>query len=93
MQPNQKTEIKPDDKGRISLSKFVPKGTTCFHVFVDKNGRVIIEPYAEVPAQELWLYNNKEALEKVKRGLRDSAANRTESLGDFTQYIDDDECD
>ena len=43
-----------------------------------RNARVqlLIQPVVEIPTSELWLFENKEALEGVKRGLNDVAEGR-----------------
>ena len=39
-----------------------------------------MHPVAEIPASELWLFQNKEAIESVKRGLKDAAEGRISKL-------------
>ena len=43
-----------------------------------RNERVqlLIQPVVEIPTSELWLFENKEALEGVKRRLKDAAEGR-----------------
>ena len=81
--------LKPDAKGRITLGKLA-KGVSSFHVKIDKFKRIVLEPYAEIPLREKWLYDNKKALQDVKTGLKEAAKNKTKSLGDFSQFADDD---
>ena len=38
--------------------------------------QLLIQPVVEIPTSELWLFENKEALEGVKRGLNDVAEGR-----------------
>jgi len=38
------------------------------------------KPVVEIPASELWLFENKEALEGVKKGLKDVAEGRVSKL-------------
>ena len=47
-----------------------------------RNARVqlLIQPVVEIPTSELWLFENKEALEGVKRGLKDVAEGRVSKL-------------
>jgi hypothetical protein len=81
--------LRPDAKGRITLGAYA-KGISSFRVHQEKDGRIVLEPYAEIPARERWLFENPEALASVKRGIEDAAAGRTHYLGDFSQYADDD---
>lgn len=79
--------LRPDSKGRVALGGLA-KGVSSFHVSIDGD-RIILEPYAEIPAREKWLFENKSALASVKRGLAQSAARRTENRGSFAKHVDD----
>lgn len=81
--------VKPDSKGRITLGKWV-EGVSSFAIKKGRNNCIILEPYAEIPASEKWVYENRETLGKLKRGIQDAAEGRVSSLGDFTQYVEDD---
>ena len=48
-----------------------------------ENDRIILEPMVEIPAREVWLYENKTALEKVKKGLSQKG---TIKQGSFSKY-------
>lgn len=82
--------LRPDSKGRIALGALA-KGVSSFRVHKEEGGRLVLEPFAEIPLREQWLYNNPQALEAVRQGLKDSAAGRIFDLGDFTQYANDEE--
>lgn len=41
------------------------------------------------PVNEQWLFNNKAALNKVKKGLEDAAAGRLVDMGSFASYADE----
>ncbi|MBX9806008.1 MAG: hypothetical protein K2Y18_09715 [Alphaproteobacteria bacterium] len=82
--------LKPDAKGRICLGSLA-EGISSYHLTYDKvSGRIILEPYAEVPLQEVWLFHNKEALRSVREGLKQSENGKVHDAGDFSQYIDED---
>ena len=70
------TRLSPDTKGRVTLGKFA-KGVSSFRMNMDNEGRILLEPYVEIPAKEQWLFRNRAALARVKRGLNDSAAGKT----------------
>lgn len=66
-----KKMVRPDSKGRITLGRLA-QGVSGFSVIKDENNRLILEPYAEIPAREKWLFdNNKSDLEKVKEDAKD----------------------
>lgn len=81
---------RPDSKGRVTLGRLA-KGISSFSVKKDKNNRIILEPYIEVPLKEKWLFNNKAALKKVQQGIKDAGLNHVFEKGSFTKYIDEDE--
>jgi hypothetical protein len=78
--------VRPDSKGRITLGKLA-RGVSSFGVAVESSGRIVLEPFVEVPALERWLFENPEALKRVRRGLADSEGGRTASLGSFSQHL------
>jgi hypothetical protein len=80
--------LRPDSKGRIALGALA-KGVSSFRVHQEAGGRLVLEPYAEIPAREAWLYKNPEALAMVEQGLRESAEGKTVRMGSFAQYLDD----
>jgi hypothetical protein len=46
----------------------------------------VLEPFVEIPAEERWLWENKEALESVKRGIADAKAGRLTKMS-FKKYL------
>ncbi len=58
--------IRPDSKGRLNLGEIV-KGVSSFHVTIEKNGRIVLEPYAEIPFEDKWIFDNKDLMEKIKQ--------------------------
>jgi hypothetical protein len=47
------------------------------------------DPIKDHEFAETWLFENKEALASVKRGLADSAAGRTKDIGSFAAHADE----
>lgn len=81
--------VRPDAKGRVTLGKLA-KGVSSYRLHQESDGRLVLEPYVEIPERERWLYKNPAALAAVEAGLRDVAAGRIVSLGSFAQYAHDD---
>lgn len=79
--------LKPDAKGRVCLGPLAA-GISSYHLTYDEvSGKIILEPYAEVPLQEAWLFNNKEALRRVRKGMKQSEGNKLKDRGSFSKYI------
>jgi len=72
-----------DSKKRISLTKLLSGGKISSVRAYKENDRIILEPMVEIPAREVWLYQNKVALEKVKKGLSQKG---TVKRGAFSKY-------
>jgi len=72
--------VKPDAKKRIVLPKtLVGEGIT-YHVYSNKFGQIVLDPQVTIPASEVWLFNNPDALASVQRGLSDAAQGRVSKV-------------
>lgn len=80
--------LRPDSKGRITLGEWT-KGISGFSVHQERNGNIILEPFVEIPVQEKWLYDNNNALKKVKTGLEQARNSKLIDKGSFSQFADD----
>lgn len=78
------SRVRPDSKGRITLGKLA-EGVSSYRVKVEGHGKIVLEPYAEIPARERWLFDNPEALGRVRKGLAEAEAGQTVSLGSFSR--------
>jgi hypothetical protein len=72
-----------DSRNRISLTKLFPDKKISSVRAYKENDRIILEPMVEIPAREVWLYENKVALKKVKKGLSQRG---TIKRGSFSKY-------
>jgi len=68
-----------DGRTRITLGDLV-KGFKRVKLYESESGEILLQPLSEIPASELWLYENKESLESVKKGLKEAAEGRTKKL-------------
>lgn len=75
----------PDAKKRLSLGE-ASQGITAYNIYRNTLGQLILDPVKAVPASEMWLYENPEALASVKRGLRESADGKTAYRGSFAKH-------
>ena len=68
-----------DDRNRLTLGELL-KGSKRVRLYRNNRGEVLVQPVVEIPASELWLFQDKEALENVKKGLKDAAKGRISKL-------------
>ena len=82
--------VRPDTKGRITLGPALTRGISGYVVTETKDHELILKPQVEIPACEKWLFENKDALKKVERGLQDAAQGLLSKKGSFAKFADDD---
>jgi hypothetical protein len=75
----------PDAKKRLSLGEAL-SGATAYNVYRNTLGQVVLDPVKAVPASEMWLYENPQALASVKQGLRESAEGKSVYRGSFAKH-------
>ena len=56
--------LRPDAKGRISLGE-IANNVSSYRVTIEDSGKVTLEPYAEIPLSEKWIFEDKDLLEKI----------------------------
>jgi len=72
--------VKPDAKKRVVLPKAqVLEGVT-YHIYSNSLGQIVLDPQVTIPASEVWLFNNPDALASVRRGLSDAAQGRVSKV-------------
>jgi hypothetical protein len=72
-----------DSRKRISLTKLLPTGKISSVKAYKEEDKIILEPMVEIPAREVWLFENKSGLEKVRKGLSQKG---TIKRGSFAKY-------
>jgi hypothetical protein len=81
----QAIKLAVDARKRISLTKLLPEGKISSVRAYREEERIILEPMVEIPAREVWLYKNKEALGKVKTGLSQKGSIKRGSFAKYTK--------
>jgi len=72
--------VKPDAKKRVVLQKIqVLEGVT-YHIYSNSLGQIVLDPQVTIPASEVWLFNNPNALASVRRGLSDAAQGKVSKV-------------
>lgn len=68
-----------DDRTRITLGDLF-RGYKRVRLYKNDRGEVLLQPVTEIPASEVWLFQNKEALDSVIEGLEDASKGRISEL-------------
>jgi len=77
--------VQPDAKKRLSLGEAL-RSVTAYNIYRNSLGQLILDPVKTVPASEMWLYENAQALASVKQGLRESAEGKRVYRGSFAKH-------
>jgi len=80
---------RPDSAGRITIGK--ENKDKLYAVQPQANGDILLSPVVIRHEREAWLFDNPLALESVKRGLEQSARGEIHDLGDFSEFLEDEE--
>jgi len=75
----------PDAKKRLSLGQAL-SDATAYNIYRNSLGQLILDPVKAIPAAEMWLYENPQALASVKQGLRESAEGKRVYRGSFAKH-------
>lgn len=75
----------PDAKKRLSLGEALGE-SKAYNIYRNSLGQLILDPVKAIPASEMWLYENAQALASVKQGLRESAEGKTIYRGTFARH-------
>jgi hypothetical protein len=80
--------LRPDSRGRIVLGSS-SKNVSSYKAHFNEDGTIVLEPQIEIPAREAWLYQNPEAIKRVRKGLEDAAQGKVKKRESFSKYADD----
>ncbi len=78
-----------DARKRINLTKLLPNIEIHTVKAYTEGNKIILEPLAEIPANELWLHQNPEALRSLERGIKQAKEGKLRSRGSFAGKAED----
>lgn len=89
----QKCTVSMDAKQRICLTRVLSQeereAFSSFRIYRE-GGKIVLEPVAEVPEKDHWIYKNPKALKSLLKGIKDAEEGRLHDLGSFSKYAKDD---
>ena len=68
-----------DDRNRLTIGELA-EGFKRVRIYKNKLGEILLKPVIEIPASELWLFQNKKALEDLQKGLEDLSEEKISRL-------------
>ena len=77
--------VTPDSRKRVVLPKTVVRAGVTYLVYHNSLGQLLLIPQVSIPASELWLFENKEVLASIDRGMRESPKGKTIKRGSFAE--------
>lgn len=81
--------VTPDSRKRVVLPKTVVQEGIAYFVYHNSLGQIILDPQASIPASELWVFENKDVLASIDRGIRESLNGKTIDRGSFAKQVND----
>jgi hypothetical protein len=81
--------VMPDSRKRVVLPKAVVREGVTYYIYHNSLGQIILDPQASIPASELWVFENKDILASIDRGIRESLSGKTINRGSFAKHVND----
>ncbi len=81
--------VKPDSKKRVVLPAALVREGIVYHIYHNSVGQILLDPQVTIPASELWLFENKEALASIDRGMLESLSGKAIKRGSFAKHTKD----
>ena len=81
--------VKVDSRKRVILPKVLVREGVTYHIYVSNDGLIILEPQITIPASEAWVFENKDILASIDKGMAESANGQVIKRGSFARYVKD----
>ena len=80
--------VKVDDRRRVLLPKHIVTQGIVYHIYVNSLGQIVLDPQATIPASELWVFENKDILATIDKGMIESINGQVKKHGSFAEYVE-----
>ena len=78
--------VKPDTRKRVVLPAALVRKDIIYHTYHNSIGQILLDPQVTIPASELWVFENKDILTSIDKGM---AEEQVINLGLFGKYAKD----
>jgi len=79
--------VRPDPKRRVLLPKALVKEGITYHIYINSFEQVILDPQVTIPTSELWVFENKDILASIDKGMTEAANGQVIKCGSFAKYV------
>ncbi len=79
--------VTPDAKRRVLLPKTIVQEGIIYHIYHNSAGQILLDPQVTIPASELWVFENKDILASIDKGMTESANGQVIKRGSFAKYV------
>jgi len=83
------TRLPIDTRRRVNLSKLLPKGNIHAVNAYKEGNKIILEPMAEIPASESWIYENPKALKAIRKGIQEAKEGKLVDRPSYAEFAND----
>lgn len=84
-------ETEVDSRGRVSLGRAGAKPGRRYRVEADPDGVLLLTPVVSIPEREMQVWTDPLLAQRIRAGIEDARAGKTSDLGDFSQYLEQEE--
>ena len=81
--------VTPDSRKRVVLPRTVVQEDITYLIYHNSVGQIVLDPQASIPASELWVFENKDILASIDRGIRESLDGKTIDRVSFARHVND----
>ena len=81
--------VMPDSRKRVVLPTTVVQEGVTYFVYHNSIGQIVLDPQANIPASELWIFKNEDVLASIDRGMLESLNGKAMKRGSFAKYVKD----
>ena len=81
--------VKPDSRKRVILPSYLVKEDIVYHIWSNELGQILLDPQVTIPASELWVFEDKEVLASLDKGMFESMNGQVVNRGSFAKYVKD----
>ncbi|MBA7573319.1 hypothetical protein ES708_15115 [subsurface metagenome] len=71
------------------MPKVLVREDITYHIYTNSFGQIVLDPQVTIPASELWLFENKEVLASIDKGMAESVNGQVMKRGSFAKYVKD----